>query len=307
MTAPSFAPFRMPDFKSRPDGVSKSLKDAYVNLRQRGFPDKDIFIFPQGEFSSFKGEILGHRPEPGDVVSPGERITIIAAVPGICELMPDLFTDHRGDFHDEEFNARGGAKRLFAIFDSAIIKLLCRLEWIRDIYAGVEDSKVLTDYFSTLLDLPERKVPQISPEVLGYVLPSLYGYLGTEEAMRVYLSAVMGLESRIGTGEAQEFDLPPEYLNSIGLHGRLGSDFFLGARFKGAQPRLEINLMVESLEQIAQIIPRSDGDRLLRKILEFCVPQSEELFEINVNPDRQKIEFESGKSHLGFGTVLGSE
>ena len=143
MKSKSFAPFQMPDFKTRPDGVSRELKDAYAYLRQQGFPDKDLFIFPQGEFYSFKGDILNQKPESGDIISPGTRITLIAAVPGICELMPDLFTDHREDFFDEEFNHRGGTKRLFSIFDSAMIKMLCRIEWIRDIYSGANFSDVI--------------------------------------------------------------------------------------------------------------------------------------------------------------------
>jgi hypothetical protein len=305
MTIRQFAPFPMPDFKDRPDGISKSLKDAYVYLRQQGFPDKDLFIYPQGEFSSFKGDILSQRPEPGETVSSGTRVILIAAVPGICELMPDLFTDHRGDFFDEEFNTRGGARRLFAIFDSAMLKMYCRLEWIRDIYGGIDYSEIIINYLGRILNLPERELKQITPEILGYVLPSLYGYLGTEEAMRVYLATVMEIDSRAHIGGIEEFKLAENAQNRLGEKWRLGSDLFLGQNFKGAQPKVKIDLLIESTEMLRKIIPQSEGEFLLEKILSFCVPQTAEAFELNVIPDRRNIRFKTGGTYLGYGTVLG--
>lgn len=301
----AFTSFQMPDFKSRPDGISKSLKDAYSYLRGKGFPDKDIFIFPQGRFTEFKGEILDQRPEPGEMVGDGTRITIIAAVPGICEIMPDLFTDHRDDFFDEEFNNRGGAKRLFAIFDSAIIKMLCKLEWIRDIYGGINQSEAVIQYFAELLNLPERNIKQIAPDILGYVLPSLYGNLGTEGALRIYLETVMGLESQVRVGGYEEYELPPAFVSKLGERGRIGNDFYLGQTFKGASAKLIIDLLLSNPDLIRDVIPNSKGDFLLRKILEFNVPQTAEAFRLNMVPDPATIRFKSGSSHLGYGTVLG--
>ena len=105
-----FTPFKMPDFTGRPDGSSKSLRDSYISLRRFGCPDKNIFIYPQGEFARYRGDILDQRPNPGEIVNAGDTVTLIAAVPGICELMPDLFTDHSEAFFEEDF------KQLYLIY-----------------------------------------------------------------------------------------------------------------------------------------------------------------------------------------------
>jgi hypothetical protein len=304
MMADKFSPFRMPDLRSRPEGKSKSLKDAYVALRSNGFPDRDLFIYPQGEFDNFKGEILDQRPDPGDIVSSGHRVILVAAVRGICELMPDLFTDHREDFFQEEFNPRGGAKRLFSVFDSAFLKMLCRLEWIRDIYAGIYSSDEMADYIGVLLRLPERQMSQIPREVLGFVLPRLYRYLGTEEAMRLYIETVMGIKSDAKAAGWQVFPLPGDRRNSLGGKGQLGTDFLLGDNFKSAKPALDIHLLLEDLAAVRSVIPGSEGSRLLRKMLEFTIPNEIERYSVSLHPNPDNVSFESGASFLGYSTVL---
>jgi hypothetical protein len=295
----------MPDFQGRPDGKSLSLKAAYAFLRSQNYPDQDLFIFPQGKFGEFKGEILGQKPHPGELVEKGDRITLIASVPGICEIMPDLFTDHRDDFFDEEFNNRGGAKRLFAIFDSLMIKMQCKLDWIRDIYGGIYESEEIINYFSLLLNLPERNLKIIAPEILGYVLPALYGHLGTEEALRIYIETVMRIKTRIRMQGYQIYDIPEETLNSLGAKGRLGNNLYMGRKFKGSGINVEIDLLLDSPEMIESIIPGSKGNYLLEKILEYSLPQMAEGYKLNFIPDPEKIKFNSGTSHLGYGTVLG--
>jgi hypothetical protein len=302
--AGEFTPFRMPDFKSRPDGSSKSLKDAYISLRRCGFPDRDLFIYPQGEFGNFKGEIIDQRPDPDEIISSGHRITIVAAVPGICELMPDLFTDHREDIFQEEFNPRGGAKRLFSIFDSAFLKMLCRLEWIRDIYAGIYSSDDMVEYFSALLSLPERGQAGIPREVLGFVLPRLYRYLGTEEALSLYIDIVMGIRNHAFAHGWQVFPLPEQERNALGEKGKLGASLFLGNNFKAAKPMIDIRLLLEDLAEVGEIIPGSDGFKLLRRIIEFAIPCEIEQYKLSICPGPDSIGFQNGASYLGYSTLL---
>ena len=185
-----FSPFKMPAFRSRPAAESKSLKDAYIYLRRKGFPDKDIFVYPVGSFDRFKGEIKGQSPEPGETILPGDEIVLTVNMPGITDIMPDLFIDHHeeldaADLFSGEFSKQAGVRRLFSIFDSFYLKMLCRLEWVRDIYAGLYMSREFIDYFSSLLSLPERNMPEVPSEVVGFVLPKLYHYLGTEGALMV--------------------------------------------------------------------------------------------------------------------------
>jgi hypothetical protein len=305
MKAPVYAPFVIPDFKVRPDGASKTLKEAYSFLRTQGFPEKDLFIFPQGEFESFKGEILNQQPTPGEIVSPGERVILIAAMPGICELMPDLFTDHREDFLDDSFTPLGGAKRLFSVIDSAFIKMLCRLEWIRDVYSGISSSAAMVDYIGSLLEFPERKLGWASQDFLGYILPGLYGYLGTESALGAYINAVTGLPGSTRYGGMQTFPLPESEQNRVGQKGRLGADLYLGAEFKGAEPAFDFSIALDDSRAVESIIPGQPGHSMLRDILSLALPRHEESCSVIVDPRAGDIRFELAASFLGYSTVAG--
>jgi hypothetical protein len=299
-----FTPFKMPDLADRPEGQSNTLKDSYLCLRMMGFPDRDIFIYPEGEFENFKGEILRQKPEAGEIVYPGDKILIVAAVAGISELMPDLFTDHNDNILEDEFNARQGTRRLFAIFDSIFIKMLCRLEWIRDIYAGIYPSELLIDHLSALFVMPERSMEKIPKEVLGFVLPRLYGYLATEGALRIYLQTIMGLSCGCTPADLQWFPIPEQARCILGRNGQLGEDYYLGDKFKGASPSLNINLAVENLADIKKIIPGGRDNELLAKILQLNLPDQTESYCIEIKPRGEKLKFENGKAYLGYNTVL---
>jgi len=302
-----FASFKMPDFSSRPDGQSKSLRDAYIALRRLGFPDKDIFIYPQGEFAKYRGDILDQRPNPGELVSPKDTITLIAAVAGFCELMPDLFTDHSEDFFEEEFNARTGARRLFAVFDSAILKLLCRLEWIRDIYAGIYHSDDFIDYLGALLTVPAAEGGRLDRRRLGFILPRLSRFLGTEGALKVFIESAIGIKADVRIGLPQRFPLPIESVSQLGSHNRLGDEWYLGTRFKAGKPDLSIFLELSNPEIVPGLIPESENWRKLEEILRLALPFYIERFEVTVRPDIDTIRFRTDESYLGLSTVLSDD
>ena len=282
------------------------LKDAYIHLRRLGFPDRDIFIYPQGEFNEFKGEVLGQQPEPGDMISSGNRITLIVAMPGICDAMPDLYTDHSEDFFTEDFNDRTGTRRFFSIFDSALLKMICRLEWIRDIYAGAHYSAGLGDYMGSIFSIPKKELQEIDPEILGFLLPRLYRYLGIEGAMSVLIETLVGIKTSILLGNDQNFLLPQNVGGQLGKKWRLGMDMYLGERFKGENPALNIQLEIDDCESVPEIIPGSEGHRLLREILNIMLPYYAEQYRIVIKPDKTNMHFENDASHLGYSTVLSS-
>jgi hypothetical protein len=302
----TFSPFKMPDFSFRVADQSRSLKDSFAYLRSRGFPDKDLFIFPQGRFLSFKGEILDQRPQAGEIVSAGERIILIAAVPGLCDLMPDLFTDHReSSFFDEEFSPRNATRRLFAVFDSMYIKMLCRLDLVRDIYAGLGHPEIMADYISSFLNLIERNYDWITIEMLGFILPSLYGYLGTDSALRTYLESVLGIDCISNFRDNQVFPIPEKLRNRLGDGGQLGTNIYLGDRYKGGCPAFDLDMLADDVAKIEQIMPGRKGHEFLAKILELSLPHHQESYGINIRPAPGSTSFKSGFAHLGYGTVLG--
>lgn len=297
----------MPDFSSRPDGSSKSLRDSYITLRRFGLPDKNIFIYPEGEFARYRGDILDQRPNPGEIVNAGDTVTLIAAVPGFCELMPDLFTDHSEDFFEEDFNARTGARRLFAVFDSAFLKMLCRLEWIRDIYAGVYRSNDFIDYLGSLLTIPAPAGGLLDRRRLGFILPRLCRYLGTEGALKVFIEAAIGIKADVRMGTPQQFPLPDISLCPLGSGSRLGDDWHLGAGFKAAKPRLSISLKLDDPNAVTDLIPQSEGRRKLEEILQLALPFYIEQCDLTIEPDIETIMFKTAESHLGLSTVLSND
>jgi hypothetical protein len=299
-----FEPFKMPDLCSRPDGNSRTLKEAYIYLRRNGFPDKSIFIFPQGEFSSFKGEILEQQPQPGEMVYPGSRIILIAAVSGISHILPDLFTDQKSDFFSDDKNPRYGAKNLFAIFDSMILKMRCRLEWIRDIYAGIYHSPGFIEYLNSIFFVSDRGVGKSDLDSMGFILSRLSRFQGTESALRVFLESATGLKARADIRENQKISIPPGTAKGIGGDTRLGEDLFLGESFESERPVLELSFCFDRPDDIQKAIGISEDREILETISRYALPFYLNRFETAVDPDSEGIEFKCGSSNLGFSTLM---
>lgn len=299
-----FTPFKMPDFSSRPEGQSKSLKDAYVNLRRLGVPDKDIFIYTQGEFNQFKGQILDQQPQVGDMVLPGNKITLTAAVLGISQIMPDLFTDHLSDYLIEDNNPRHGAKKLFAIFDSMFLKMLCRLEWVRDIYAGIHHSSRFIDYLNSLCFIPETVANETDFKSLGYIPSRLSRYLGTEGGLRVFLEAATGLKVNTRILDNQEIAVPADSQAGLGKKSRLGENIFIGDKFESEKPKLSVRFQLDKPEDVLKAITIIENKKFLEDMFRLVLPYYIDRCEIAVEPIGEDINFENGASYLGFGTAL---
>lgn len=299
-----FEPFKMPDLCSRPDGKSRTLKEAYICLRRYDFPDKNIFIFPQGEFSRFKGEILEHQPQPGEMVYPGNRITLIAAVSGISHILPDLFTDQKGDYFSEEKNPRFGAKNLFAIFDSMILKMRCRLEWIRDIYAGIYYSPGFIEYLNSVFFVSDRGAGKSALNSMGFILSRLSRFQGTESALRVFLESATGLKTSADIKGNLKISIPPDTVKKIGDDTRLGEDLFLGDSFESERPELELRFHLDHPDDIQKAIGISEDREILETISKYALPFYLKQFETAIDPESEGIEFKCGSSNLGYGTMM---
>jgi len=299
-----FTPFKMPDFCFRPDGQTKSLKAAYVHLRRMGVPDKDIFIYAQGEFNQFKGEILDQQPQAGDMVLPGNKITLIAAVPGISQMMPDLFTDNLSDYLIDDNNPRHGVKKLFAIFDSLFLKMLCRLEWIRDIYAGVHHSTRFIDYLNSICCVPETGISEFNFNSMGYIPSRLSRFLGTEGGLRVFLEAAIGLKVKTRILGNQEIPAPGDTLAGLGAKSRLGENIFVGDRFEGDKPKLEVSFQLDKPEDVLRAIKIIENKKFLEDMFRLVLPYYVDQCEISIEPTGEEITFVNGNSYLGFSTAI---
>jgi len=299
-----FTPFKMPDFCSRPLGSSKTLKEAYIYLRRQEFPDENIFVYPQGEFSRFKGEILDQRPQAGEMVYPESRITIIAAVSGISHILPDLFTDQKSDFLSEDKNPCHGARDLFAILDSMLLKMSCRLEWIRDIYSGVYQSPRFIDYLNSIFFVPESEADKPILNSLGYILSRLSRFQGTEGALRVFMES--STDIKVSTEILGNFEMAIPSRDAVGMaaESRLGEDLLLGDKFESEKPELKLNFQLENREDVQKAIEVSENTEMLEDICRYALPFYINRFQTGVDPDSEGVEFACGSSYLGFSTAL---
>lgn len=280
------------------------MKEAYIFLRRQEFPDKNIFIFPQGEFSRFKGEILEQQPHAGETVYQESRITLIAAVSGISHILPDLFTDQMSDFLSGEYNPRHGAKNLFAIFDSMFLKMRCRLEWIRDIYAGVYQSPRFVDYLNSIFFVPEREAGKSNLVSLGFMLSRLSRFQGTEGALRVFLESLTGLKVNAEILGNLKRAIPPSSVKGLGGEAGLGEGLFLGDRFESEKPELELSFQLEGLEDVEKAIKITENREIIEDICRYAMPYYLGSFEIAIDPDSAGIDFACGSSYLGFSTGM---
>lgn len=280
------------------------MKEAYIFLRRQEFPDKNIFIFPQGEFSRFKGEILEQQPHAGETVYQESRITLIAAVSGISHILPDLFTDQMSDFLSGEYNPRHGAKNLFAIFDSMFLKMRCRLEWIRDIYAGVYQSPRFVDYLNSIFFVPEREAGKTNLVSLGFMLSRLSRFQGTEGALRVFLESLTGLKVNAEILGNLKMAIPSASVKGLGDEAGLGEGLFLGDRFESEKPELELSFRLEGPEDVEKAIKITENREIIEDICRYAMPYYLGSFEIAIDPDSAGIDFTCGNSYLGFSTSM---
>lgn len=299
-----FSPFKMPDFCARPEGKSRSLKDAYIYFRKQEFPERNLFIFAQGEFNKFKGEILEQQPPAGETIYAESKVTLIASVPGICHSMPDLFVDQRTDFMSDDKDPRHGIKYLFGIFDSMFLKMLCRLEWIRDIYAGVYRSAQFISYLNSIFFISEQEEDKTDFNSLGFILSRLSRFQGTEGALRVFLESVTGLKVNTEISGNQKTPVPSGAVKSLGEGTRLGDNSFVGREFESEKPELKVNMLLEGLDDVRKALKITGDREYLENIYRYVLPFYIKRCETMVDPESEGIEFESGRSYLGFNTSL---
>jgi hypothetical protein len=302
-----FEPFKMPDFYSRPDGRSKTLKDAYVFLRRRDFPDNNIFIFPQGEFSRFKGEILDQQPDAGEMVYPDTRITLIAAVPGISHILPDLFTDQISASLSDDKSPRQGAKNLFAIFDSMFLKMRCRLEWIRDIYAGIFQSHQFIDYLNSIFFVSNDNSTKSDLFSPGFILSRLSRFKGTAGAIQVLLESMTGLKVDAEILGNRKIAIPADSLKGLGDDIRLGENLILGDRFESEKPELSFRFRLGDAEDVPKAIEFCEDHEIHADVRGKALPFYLGRFKTAVDPDSMGIDFVCGNSYLGFSTAMNTD
>ena len=280
------------------------MKEAYVFLRVRGFADKDIFIFPQGEFSSFKGEILEQQPHAGEMVYPGTAVTLIAAVRGISHILPDLFTDQMTDFLSDDRSPRHGAKNLFAIFDSMFLKMRCRLEWIRDVYAGVYQSPRFLDYLNSIFFVSRNGTSGSDLFGLGFMLSRLSRFKGTEGAVQVLLESLTGLEVDAELLGNRKMAIPPGSSRGLGENGRLGENMFLGEIFESERPELNFKFRLGGEEDVLPVMEFCGNNEILEDVRAKALPFYLSRFETSVDPDSAGTDFTCGNSYLGFSSAM---
>jgi len=286
------------------EGNSNSLKEAYIKLRRLDYPDKDILIYADGEFNSFKGEILDQQPSAGEMVYQGDRITIVAAVSGICQMIPDLFTDYIGSSLSDVSNPRHNVKNLFAIFDSTFLKMLCRLEWIRDIYAGIYQSRHFVDYLNSVFFAPDSTTDKLDSELTGFILSKLSRFQGTESALQVFLESMTGLKVEIKKANNQRTPVPDSSVVNIGDNCKLGENIFLGEVFEDEKPELNIKFQLNNLEDVQGVIVITRDDQTIKSLLDYILPHYLKKWKITIVPNNEEIGFLSGNSFLGVSTTL---
>lgn len=280
------------------------MKEAYVSLRRREFPDRDIFIFPQGEFSSFKGEILEQEPLAGEMVYPDTKIMIVAAVPGISHVLPDLFTDQKSDFLSDDRSPRHGAKDLFAIFDSMFLKMRCRLDWIRDVYAGVFQSPRFIDYLNSIFFVSGNETDRSGLSALGFILSRLSRFKGTEGSIRVLLESMTGLKVNADVLGNRKIEIPVGLSWGLVENNSLGEDTFLGERFESERSEVNFTFRLDDAEDVPRVIEFCESHEILEDVRRKALPFYLGRFGATVDPDSAGIEFICGNSHLGFSTAM---
>jgi len=219
--------------------------------------------------------------------------------------MPDLFTDHMSGSLADDGNPRQGAKNLFAIFDNMFLKMLCRLDWIRDIYAGIYHSSRFIDYQNAIFFNRKSTVDNYGSKSLDFILSKLSRFLGTEGTLKVFLETATGLRVDTEILDNQKTPLPDSAITGLGEKSGLGESIFLGENFESEKPKLRISFKLDKAKDVPKAIEIVNNKKLLENVLDLILPYYSNQYEISVEPGDEDINFINGNSYLGYSTALG--
>jgi hypothetical protein len=120
----------------------------------------------------------------------------------------------------------------------------------------------------------------------------------------VFLEAAVGLKVKTRILGNQEISIPGNVPAGLGAKSRLGENIFIGDKFEGDKPKLEVTLQLDEPADVLKAIKIVENKKLLEDIFRIVLPYYVDQYEISVEPSGDEITFVNGNSYLGFSTGL---
>jgi hypothetical protein len=284
-----------------------SLVRAVLWLRKLGVEPENLRLFFGGPFESYKGEITGQVPTPGEVAAFGKIQLEVASASLVDQLPFSVFLDPNKKQEDVE-RTESKSRELFAAFDSMLAKTTVALEFIRLTYEYVLSETSFTQLLIGAFGFPQEGWN--SEEVLSwmFLLPGFHQWAGTIWGTSQVLSIFVRAPVRIRENQRGENHLPIDLQSLLGKrYNRLGSDWSLGAGFSECDTTFLVVIGPISASEARDFRPQGRKRRKLELVLMHCVPgQLRWITRVRLKPQEKNFTLGENTSNsvLGYSTYL---
>lgn len=311
----------MPDLITR--RPSPSVVAALEGLMALGVDPERIEIVPVSPLESFKGEIVGQVPHPGDELEVRGVVTLFVSRDGLSERLPHglleplpttqdemhvtLEPGTVPEFWERQVAAYAPGRQFITVIDRALARLgrdIARVE--TELWPLGQDAALPRGLFE-LLGLPDLDLDDDEAFWLAMRLHELPQQIGPSQALASLLGEFLELPVRCEWTSGPERELEPSDRTPLGTRAaRLGESLALGPRFADPTPALRVRIGPVAAAEHRALDADPRWWKRINGLVGLCLPaemESEVVLELR-RPDRGMALGDVLSSRLGRSSYL---
>lgn len=277
----------MPDLIHR--RPTPTVAAALEGLTALGVDPERVEIVPVSPLESFKGEIVGQVPHPGDELVPGASVTLFVSRDGLSERLPHglleplpttqdelhvtLEPGTVPEFWERQVAAYAPGRRFVTVIDRALARLSRDIARVETALWPLGHDASLPRGLFEMLDLPDLDLSDDEAFWLALRLHVLPQQIGPSDALASLLGEFLDLPVHCEWAPGAEVELEASDRAPLGTRfARLGESLALGPRFVDRTPCLRVRIgPVSAVEHRA-----FDSDprwwKRIRGLVDLCLP-----------------------------------
>ncbi len=278
--------FRMPDFmKSRP---TPTVDLALSALERLGVAWERVELVPVSPLESFKGEVVGQVPHPGETVGDRDIVTFFVARDGLAERLPHEYLEPLPTTQDEahvaiepgqvmefwerQVTAYGPGRQFISVLDKALNRLDAATGRVGVGLGATSDDPA---YFRRVLEIVGYDDLPLSDAEASYVASQMYRLyedFGPRPGMERLMGDLLGLPVTVEEAPGPWVEVPADDLPRLGqASSRIGHGA-LGRRFQDPQPTLVAHVGPVPLAQHRALDSDPQWHARVRAFLDILAP-----------------------------------
>lgn len=268
------------------------LEDAVRTLMRLGLALDDLRVVPVGIERSWRGEVVGQWPAPGETVQPGTSVLLFVTLAGLQHRLPDgilpspasrdpkhgpaIDASEAADELLLEHRELDAARRFLQILDGFMGRARAWLYQLQDACDGAGAAEPMARHLLEVVGLGGLPADDESAIWLSGSLFELPSSLAVPEPTGELLTALLQEDTRIVDGPPVRVGIPHEFQNRLGArNSRLGRDLVAGREFLDARPSVAILAGPEPAPEARAAVVEGDRRRRAEAWSDATLPSRE--------------------------------